>query len=165
MPKVVLDKREAEIWLKIKSDPTSRYFKILDALNLLAGDMGGHGIDLVDEEGNSLESTCSYVSPPKKNENMCGMESPIAGHPKCNLPWNHVPYGHTYTENGKLVVSWTTPCSTCNGTGHAPTTETKPVSLKWVLRLLAGMSFPDSGQAYDFIKKAVEINPTKPKEV
>lgn len=81
MPKVVLDKREHDIWLygkskrgsKVPNGFTHEEFrnKVTDALNLLAGHMGGHGIDLVDENGCDLsddlneEQQFHYMSPLK----------------------------------------------------------------------------------------------------
>ena len=34
--------------------------------------------------------------------------------------------------------------------------QSKAISSEWVLNLLAGMKFPGQGQAYDFIKKAID---------
>ena len=71
MAKVVFDKTEVAMWLHGENVPNGwahHEFRknVADALNILAGHMGGWGIDLVDEKGNDLsdpnddEKTFSY---------------------------------------------------------------------------------------------------------
>lgn len=90
MPKIVFDKRETELWLTGKSEiqnqnTNSKLYEIPNgwtyeewrvevakAINILGGHMGGFGVDLVDEEGNSLpnpnvsfEGPFQYAPPDK----------------------------------------------------------------------------------------------------
>ncbi len=58
MAKVMLSKSETKIWKEAtasdRKDLANAINAIGDAINMLAGDLGGYGIDFVDSDGNDL---------------------------------------------------------------------------------------------------------------
>lgn len=108
MPKVVFDKLEMELWLQGRSTEPSPNpgvssnmipngwtheewrTKVAEALHILAGHMGGYGVDLVSEDGTDLsdptneEQKFSYASPTKTYAAVIGTSMITMSHLKDN---------------------------------------------------------------------------------
>ncbi len=61
MARIILNKNEAALWLAKKNSPIYKQWrrKVAETINLLAGHLGGNGIELVDEDGNDLSDPSS----------------------------------------------------------------------------------------------------------